>query len=313
MREKCLTPPETIPRKRILVTGATGKQGAAVIDALLASAATLAFEIYALVPNASPFTKALEKRSPTIKVLVGDLNDCSAIFESAPYPIWGVFSVQTPLADSGSRIKGAEEKQGKALIDAALKNGAQHFIYSSVDRGGLKSDSNATNVPHFIPKYNIERYLKERAKGSGMTYTIFRSAAFFDNLTPNMVGRIFASAWCGMGKRKLQFVSVNDVGRFACMSFRRPAKFMNESISLAGDELTQKEANEVFKSSLSRSMPMTYMLFARIVLMWVRELGLMFRWFEKEGFGADIQECRKMNPEMEDLRKWLMCTSSLSS
>jgi hypothetical protein len=31
----------------------------------------------------------------------------------------------------------------------------------------------------------------------------------------------------------------------------------------------------------------------------------MFDWFGKAGFKADINECRKINPEMQDFGKWL--------
>jgi uncharacterized protein YbjT (DUF2867 family) len=50
----------------------------------------------------------------------------------------------------------SEERQGKALVDAAIKNNVKNFVYSSVDRGGPRSDNDATNVPHFASKYRVE-------------------------------------------------------------------------------------------------------------------------------------------------------------
>ena len=32
----------------------------------------------------------------------------------------------------------------------------------------------------------------------------------------------------------------------------------------------------------------------------------MFEWFEKHGYGADVGECRRLNPGMQDLRAWLV-------
>lgn len=73
-----------------------------------------------------------------------------------------------------------EEKQGKDLVDAALKNSVKHFVYTSVDRQGEKSLDNPTNIPHFISKHNIEHHLIDSAKGSAMTWTILRPVAFLE-------------------------------------------------------------------------------------------------------------------------------------
>lgn len=83
--------------KPILVTGATGKQGGAVIDALLASSSAKDFTILGVTRNAeSSSSKKLVERG--VKIVKGDLNDVEAIFREAAKivatPIWGVFSVQ---------------------------------------------------------------------------------------------------------------------------------------------------------------------------------------------------------------------------
>jgi nucleoside-diphosphate-sugar epimerase len=83
--------------KALLITGATGKQGSAVINALLK--ANYDFNIIALTRNASsPSAQKLVQKSPKIKVITGNLDDLSSVFtkaqEAADAPIWGVFSVQ---------------------------------------------------------------------------------------------------------------------------------------------------------------------------------------------------------------------------
>jgi nucleoside-diphosphate-sugar epimerase len=83
--------------KAVLITGATGKQGGAVIDALLASPEASSFTILAVTRNVESASakKLIEKGC---KLVQGDLQDVSGIFESAKKatsePIWGVFSVQ---------------------------------------------------------------------------------------------------------------------------------------------------------------------------------------------------------------------------
>jgi uncharacterized protein YbjT (DUF2867 family) len=170
-------------RKAFLITGATGKQGGAVIDALLAAVPDLSdITIFALTRNAaSGGAKALVGKSPEhIKLVEGNLDDCEAIFKAAPAPIMGVFCVTLPAL--GPRAKAdLEEVQGKALIDAALNNGVKHFVYTSVDRHGPDSDSQDTDVPHFIAKATVERHLKAQSQ---MTWTILRPVAFMGELFP---------------------------------------------------------------------------------------------------------------------------------
>jgi nucleoside-diphosphate-sugar epimerase len=83
--------------RTILVTGATGKQGGAVINSLLAAKAD--FEILALTRNAnSNAAQKLAQKSSTIKLITGDLNNVDDIFKKAKEvtssPVWGVYSVQ---------------------------------------------------------------------------------------------------------------------------------------------------------------------------------------------------------------------------
>jgi hypothetical protein len=90
--------------KAVLISGATGKQGGAVINALLSENAD--FEILAVTRNAksAPAQKLLQK-SPKVKLVEGNLEDPAAIFENAKQetsgPIWGVFSVQVRLLRAG--------------------------------------------------------------------------------------------------------------------------------------------------------------------------------------------------------------------
>lgn len=164
----------------ILVTGATGNQGGALVDALLAHQED--FTILAVTRDAnSSSAKKLAAKSPSIKLVEGNQDDVPALFASAlkvASPIWGVYSVQISMG-KGVTHEG-EIKQGKAMVDESLKHGVKHFVYSSVDRGGdEKSWSVETPIPHFQGKHEIEHYLKDQAGGK-MGWTILRPTAFMD-------------------------------------------------------------------------------------------------------------------------------------
>lgn len=83
--------------RAVLVTGATGKQGGSVVNALLKAHAD--FEILALTRNAqSSSAQRLVQKSPKIKLITGNLDAINDVFQKAKEatktPIWGVFSVQ---------------------------------------------------------------------------------------------------------------------------------------------------------------------------------------------------------------------------
>ncbi|OTA89292.1 hypothetical protein M434DRAFT_34463 [Hypoxylon sp. CO27-5] len=294
--------------RAVLITGATGKQGGAVVNALLKANAD--FEILALTRDSqSASAQRLVQKSPKIKLVTGNLNAVDNIFAKAKEvtktPIWGVFSVQTAMG-GGANVR-SEEIQGKALVDASLKNGVKHLVYSSVDRGGAKSDDNPTDIPHFISKHNIEKHLFEKTKNGEMNWTVLRPVAFFENLTPNFFGKVFTTSWKINLKKdqKLQLIATSDIGFFAAEAFMKPEEYKNKKISLAGDELTYDEFAAIFKEKTGEDLPTTYHFIASIINWMVKELGYMFRWFRNVGYGADIASLRKINPDLKDFRKWL--------
>ncbi|KAL8848467.1 MAG: hypothetical protein Q9221_006518 [Calogaya cf. arnoldii] len=295
--------------KTLLITGATGKQGRACIESLLSSPSP-SFSILALTRNASsPSATRLAQRSPQIKIIQGDLNDCPSIFASISQPIHGVYGVTTPMG-------GNEEAQGKALVDESVKAGVKQFVFTSVERGGEeRSWTNPTVVPHFLTKHHIEVHILQKIKASNsstadpMKWTILRPVAFMDNLQPGLLGKLFASAWkvtlLPQQSQKVQLIATEDVGWFAAQAFLNPAEYADRAISLAGDEISFAEADEAFNSKLGYKMPLTFGPLAKFGLWASKDFGTMFDFFRKEGFGADVEGLRRVNPGMMRFADWV--------
>ncbi|KAG6872569.1 hypothetical protein C0995_008842, partial [Termitomyces sp. Mi166 len=111
--------------KVLLVTGATGKQGKALISAIQVDTTKPSpFHILALTRNAkSPAAKQLSLRE-NIEVVEGDLDNVGSIreiFEDAKKKggVWGVFCVLA-FPGLGANADG-EEKQGKASLSLFLE------------------------------------------------------------------------------------------------------------------------------------------------------------------------------------------------
>ncbi|KAH7121259.1 NmrA-like family protein [Dendryphion nanum] len=286
----------------ILVTGATGRQGGAVIKALQGTD----FEILALTRSASsPAAAKLERTYPQVKLLEGDQDDVPAIFDAAKKltanPIWGVFNVQAKVTGPDKSI---EEAQGKAMIDGSLAAGVQFFVYSSVDRGTAQT---ATAVPHWASKHNIEKYLESRTTGSYMEYTILRPTAFMEGFTNDFMGKAMASMWQQAlpNDKRFQMVATKDIGWFAADAFKHPTEYSGRATSLAGSELTFDEANAIFKQKIGTDMPSTFGIVSHLLLKTVKDVGLIFKFLKKEGNSADVKELKSRHPGLTDFGTWL--------
>ncbi|KAF6802053.1 nucleoside-diphosphate-sugar epimerase family protein [Colletotrichum sojae] len=301
----------TTPQKKaILVTGATGKQGGAVITALLEAGAEQTHTILAVTRNpASASAKSLEARG--VKTVQGDLNDVPAIFSSAKAvlgpeaDVWGVFSVQTAIGQGASAA--SEERQGKALIDASLASDVKHFVYSSIDRGGgVSYDNYVESVQNFKSKYNIEHHLVDSTRGGEMSWTILRPVAFMDNITPGMGAKVTATSWrIAVKDKPLQLVAASDVGRAAVRAFLESERFKGREVPLAGDEITLEEANAVFEEKTGGKIPETFQFFVRFLHWVIGDFGAMYRWFYTDGFKVDVEASKREFPGLLRFGEWV--------
>ncbi|KAH7174655.1 uncharacterized protein B0J16DRAFT_310140 [Fusarium flagelliforme] len=305
--------------RALLITGATGKQGSAVINALIAKD-TSDFILLAATRNKnSPSAKRLAAKSSNIKLIEGDLDSIPALFQAAKeaagsVPIWGVYSVQLSMG-KGVTLEG-EVRQGKGLIDESIKAGVKHFVYSSVDRGGdEKSWTDATVVPHFKTKFEIEHHLRDSTDNgkSSMNWTILRPTAFMENLEPIFATKIFLTVIRDTLKDKpLQWVATEDIGFFAAEAFTNPEVWSKKAISITGDELTFAQLSEAFEHATGGPAGTTFGILGKALKVGVKELGTMVNWFRDEGYGADLANVRKLNPGTKTMEEWVKTSAFMA-
>ncbi|KAI0892789.1 NAD(P)-binding protein [Annulohypoxylon nitens] len=307
--------------KVLLILGATGKQGGAVIDALL-SRAQEKFTILAVTRDAkSPSAQRLAEKSSSIKLVQGNLDDVPSLFQEArkvhSQPIWGVYSVQISMG-TGVTLEG-EIAQGKDLIDESIKAGVKHFVYGSVERGGDEASwDNPTPIPHFQSKYHIERHLRDSTApgktGESMGWTVLRPVAFMDNLSPGFPTKVFIAALRNhLGNKPLQWISSTDIGVFAMKAFTEPEKWNRRAVGLAGDQLSFDELSASFSRATGSPVPVTYWFFGSVLTYLATELSIMIRWFASDGYKADVAARRKDHPDILTIEKWLVKESKFDT
>lgn len=297
--------------KRIIVVGATGKQGGALIRALSSPTAP-AFHVYALTRNASSAAAQRLQSKPNVSVIEGDVNKPSTIFAAIPGPVYGVFCVTSPDPFKPGSF---EEDQAIPLIDASIQHGVHHFIFSSADRGGPGvSEHTPTQVPHFATKLRIEQYLKTTTASawekSGdelrqqMLWTILRPVAFYDNIMPGFIGRSYAAMLRQMGDRSIAMVGTQDIGNVAAQAFNEPGEYGMKEFSLVGEQLTFREIQRSFREVVGYDIPETYGLLVTMLRWAIPDFGDTCRFVEDGGYSWDCTDLVK-EQRLLDFETWL--------
>ena len=280
-----------ITNKTVLITGATGRQGGAVIRHMLPKG----WKLRALTRNPGSAT-AQDLTRQGIDVAQGDLEDPRSL-ERAAHGVYGIYSVQDFWSVGAKR----EVQQGKNLAEAAKKAGVEHFVYSSV--GGAERSS---GIDHWESKWEIEKYIRKL----GLPATILRPVTFMETYYVQEVE-------IGILKGKLvdpiradkpyQTIATDDIGAFVALAFERPKEFIGVDLEIAGSELTNPEAAQVFSRVLGKPVKFQRLPMPMVRLFLGKEFYQMFRWFNDAGYQANIAELRRRYPEirLHTLEEWL--------
>jgi len=275
----------------ILVTGATGRQGGAVVRHLLPKR----WKLRALTRTpGSGQAQALERQG--VEVVQGDLEDPGSVARAAA-GVYGIYSVQDFWSVGARR----EVQQGKNVADAAKQAGVAHFVYSSV--GGAERK---TGIPHWESKWQVENYIRSQ----GLPATMLRPAAFMEMYYIDQVevgilkGKLVDPI---RGDKAYQTIATDDIGAFAALAFERPSEFIGKELEIAGSELTNIEAAKVFSRVLGKPVKFQKLPLPLVRVVLGSEFYTMFRWFNDSGFKADIAGLRRQYPEvhLHGLEEWL--------
>jgi uncharacterized protein YbjT (DUF2867 family) len=260
----------------VLVSGATGNQGGAVTQALLASG----HKVRALTRNTES-SRARQLADQGVELMQGNLDDAKslgrALQDTDSFYLMG--SPQEVGVDG-------ETKQGIALADAAKGADVGHLVYGSVANADLD-----TGIPHFDSKYQIEEHIKTL----GVPYTISAPVFFIDNvIAPWAIdalkgGKIMQAM---PGDRALQQVSVKNIGEFVASLISRRDEVFGKRFDFAGDELTGDECATTL-TRITGHQIIYEALPVSVVKQQSADMAAMFEWFDRVGYNVDIPELHR--------------------
>lgn len=286
--------------KKIVVCGATGSQGGAVVDSLLRQGG---YKVLAFSRQISgPASQALQKRG--VEVVEGDLLD-GHFLQHLFSEVDGVFGVTQPWsADYKTCDVEAELKQGRNIIDACRANQVPHLVLSSV----INLTGQPTGMPHADSKLELESYCRH----SSVPYTILQLASFLDN-----IGKTFFPIQSftirGFVDRdaKVGYIACRDIGEIAARAFQQPERYQGRAVRLIADLISGADLVECLRHLTGRHRwywaPPHWM-------MWLlaHEFALMRQVMEEYGRPPKIQlaeemvaECRAEFPDLWTLEDYL--------
>lgn len=278
----------------VLVIGATGSQGRAVVRNLLAGGN----HVRGLTRDpSSKSAKALATKG--VSLHQGDLDDPATV-ESAMRGADGVYLV-TDFFKNG--IAG-EIRQGKMVADLCAKLDIRHLVHASVNGADRSS-----GVHHFDSKAEIERHIQSLK----IPATFLRPAVFMEDLTEK---KYFPPASWGMmpklvgADRPVKWISVDDIGVAAAAVFARREQFLGRAIPLVGDTKSIAEARDIFTRVNGKkpfALPMPTFLFRRLIS---EDLVLMWEWLGSNAMDGDVETTRDVVAQPSDMETWLRARST---
>jgi NAD(P)H dehydrogenase (quinone) len=214
----------------ILITGASGKTGRAVLSALAKRGESVRIFVHR-ADQADTF-----KLSTTLEAVYGDLHDDGAL-EKAMQGVQKIYHICP-------NVQPDEVEIGEKVIRAARAAGVSHIVYHSVLHPQVEE------MPHHWKKMRVEEQLFK----SGIGYTMMQPVAYMQNtlaqwnaITQKGVYPVpYAETTC------LGMVDLEDVAEAAAIVLTEPGH-QGGTYELAGMEaLTQTEVAQVFSRVIGR-------------------------------------------------------------
>lgn len=287
--------------RKIVVCGATGRLGGAVINTLLE---TGQWDILALSRNPNGARARIIKKK-RVSVLQADLMDKKSLvnaFDGA----YGVFGVTMPMDLNGKVDTQIELKQGKNIIEACAEAQIKHLVLSTVI---VHKEGQETTLAYVKSKAFLEKYADEQ----GIPNTILRPATFFDEIGGEFMP-LKKGVYTGMldSNAKMLHLACHDFGKIAAIMFSHPDKWIGKKQNLAGDFISGNDMvallNELYpRIKFKYRVPslLLMQLFARVWIPLRKHLEKWGRPPYPESIDQTLKETREILPEIMDGEAYL--------
>lgn len=290
--------------RTILVTGATGMQGGATVDALLGAG----FKVRALSRDPqSASAQALAARG--VELAPGSFDDAPSL-DAAMTGAYGVFSMQNVSPPTNPEL---EVEHGRNLIEAARKAGVDTFVHTSVARAGEQHEFPGWAEGRWPKVYwDGKSGVNDLVRESGLPHwTVLKPAYMLENFLPPKVNWMYPGFHTGVIETamapdaRLDVLTAADVGRFAAAAFADPGRFSGQEIDLAAAKLTMTEVAALISQATGRTVTARSMAPEELVAKGYAP-GLVDSqvWATLEGYKVDLDRAASFGITLETPSEW---------
>lgn len=279
----------------LLVTGATGMQGGAVVRA----AQRAGIDVTALVrnPDTAP-ARALAAEG--IGLVVGDLEDTASLLAACAGRST-VFSVQLPPTHDPD----AERRQGANLAGAAAKAGVRHLVHTSVSGTGWQADHAHIDPGPTANYWQSKEDVEALVRAAGPAYTIVKPAFFLENFVNPKARGMFPLLPRGellvatAPDTRLAVIGAEEFGSIVVTIVGAAERFTGAEIELGSDAVTFSTMAEIISAVTGRRITATHRAAAEVdrrlgkaswspTQVWLDEVGYPARPEHAAAHGLDV-------------------------
>ncbi|MCX2682088.1 SDR family oxidoreductase [Galbibacter sp. EGI 63066] len=212
-------------KDKIIVTGATGHYGYAVIESLIKNGVNESL-IYAM---AKDNTKVEKLKSLNVNIVFGDYNNYSSMLKA--------FSgIDKLLFVSSDELENRSEQHIK-VVNAAVESGIKDILYTSQEHKEVNF-----SLIEFILSSHLAT--ENAIKASGMSYTILRNGLYMDILPSFLGENIFKNGiYLPAGNGKIGFALRSEMAETAAKVLISTGH-KNKTYSVSGDSYSFSEIAE---------------------------------------------------------------------
>ncbi|WVQ83962.1 hypothetical protein IAT38_006107 [Cryptococcus sp. DSM 104549] len=290
---------------KVIVFTATGDQGSSVCK----YAVKAGLEVYGLTRNvSSDNAKALSNIG--VKLVKGDMADPSTYASSlegmdAAYinaDFWAKY--MSNGFDALAAQKG-ETNESKAAVDACVKAGVKHIVYSTLD--AVKEGE----CPHFESKAAVTAYLKQ----NNIPHTNLYTCNYFSNLTKfgqfrkTDDGKGWELAVPAPDNTKISSYPVEQTGAWVVKALLNPGQWIGKDMFACSAVISVSEMADVL-SKLAGSKVKTLQVPKEVFYSEEHkaacgeELWLAYKLLVEGGMSRDVEESKKVVPDQLDFEAW---------
>ncbi|KAG8533538.1 uncharacterized protein KY384_001278 [Bacidia gigantensis] len=217
-----------MPRKLLVVFGATGNQGGSIINFVMNDPFLCnQYQIRAVTRDVNK-PKAIELRMRGFEVCYGDYDNYSSLL----YVLQGVdtvFIVTLPIYDE--HMYEREVRQGKAAANAANAQSANLIIFSTLPNARVVSGGGLDFTEPFDTKADIEDYIRTLPS---VNKAFFIPGFYMQNFRSHMGPKRIADGsyvlnGCVSPQTQLPLIDITETGKFIGAILHRPGNFAQAS------------------------------------------------------------------------------------